>query len=135
MLPELTLKRLHEAESKVFQIMEWLNACLYDDPTASDNPSIPTLVVSQEHDDFSPALGTSPNKQSTITLNASKRAALSQMDMASFSSKFGTLTLSGRGKSKNGMGGIGGLSGMRMLKEESRFGLADVANGEEDEMF
>ena len=128
-------QRLNEAESKVFQIMEWLNTCLYDDPSTTNDPSIPTLVVSQEHDDFSPALGASPNKQSTITLNASKRAALSQMDMASFSSKFGTLTLSGRGKSKSGMGGIGGMSGMRMLKEESRFGLADVANGDEDEVF
>ena len=114
--------------------MEWLNTCLYDDP--SSGPSVPTLVVSQEHDDFSPALGSSPNVPSTITLNASKRAQLSQMDLASFSSKFGTLTLSGRGKSRNGGQGLGiGMSGMRMLKEESRFGLAEVANGDEDEIF
>lgn len=112
--------------------MEWLNAALSDETEAPENGNLPTLVVSQEHDDFSPALAHSPTKQSTLTLTANKmtRAQLSSMDLASFSSKFGTLTLSG--KSRNGLGGLGQ---MKMLREESGFGLAEVARGGEDEEF
>lgn len=117
--------------------MEWVNQVLSDDPSSpsrTDN-SLPTLVVSQEYgtieqedevDDFAPP-PTMGNKKSTITLTASKmtRAQLSQMDLASFNDRFGTLTLGGRGKSA--------ISGYRMLREESGFDLAEQAG--EDEVF
>jgi centromeric protein E len=114
--------------------MEWINTALSPEESSSPTrPShdLPTLVVSQEqHDDFSPARAM--NKQSTITLNASKmtRAQLSQMDLASFNSKFGTLSLSGKGR----LGALGGGTGMRMLREESGFNLAEVA-GEDEETY
>ncbi|KAK1925901.1 P-loop containing nucleoside triphosphate hydrolase protein [Papiliotrema laurentii] len=126
--------RCQEAEAKVFQIMEWINTALSPEESSSPTrPShdLPTLVVSQEqHDDFSPARAM--NKQSTITLNASKmtRAQLSQMDLASFNSKFGTLSLSGKGRLR----ALGGGTGMRMLREESGFNLAEVA-GEDEETY
>jgi hypothetical protein len=69
------------------------------------------------------------------------------MDFASFSEKFGTLTMRGLGnKGRPGMGmgmgmgmgslgglGVGGLGG-KMLREESRFDLAGDAGGD-DEVF
>lgn len=110
--------------------MEWVNSALIDDPSSPSRPhhELPTLVVSQDqHDDFSPALPT--NKQSTITLTANKmtRAQLSSMDLASFNSKFGTLDMSGKG-----IGGLGLGAGMRMLREESGFGLADMARDDDE---
>lgn len=112
--------------------MEWVNSALIGDPTSPTRAhgDLPTLVVSQEqHDDFSPA-PSSANKQSTITLTANKmtRAQLSHMDLASFNSKFGTLDMSGKGR-----GGLGLGANMRMLREESSFGLADAARDDMDD--
>jgi hypothetical protein len=127
----LTGQKCEEAEAKVLLIMEWVNTALAtDDSTSSDSAEgagLPTLVVSQDqHDDFSPA--PTPNKQSTITLSANKmtRAQLSHIDLAGFNSKFGTLTLSGKGRA-----GLG--AGVRMLREESGFGLSEIAAGDEEE--
>lgn len=83
-----------------------------------------SLVVS--NDDFAP----SPSNQvkNTLTLSASKmRATFSQMDLADFNNKFGSLTTNGRGK------GVSGL-GSDMVREESHFDLAEVAS-DDDEMF
>lgn len=94
---------------------------------------VPTLTLN----DFSPSIGSSPGLAG---------ATLNQMDFASFSEKFGTLTMrGGMGKSSMGMGSLSGLPslggglginglGGRMLREESRFDLAGEAAGD-DEMF
>lgn len=55
------------------------------------------------------------------------RATFSQMDLADFNNKFGSLTTNGRGK------GVSGL-GSDMVREESHFDLAEVAS-DDDEMF
>ncbi|KAK8858917.1 hypothetical protein IAR55_003148 [Kwoniella newhampshirensis] len=137
--------RCTEAEAKVSQIIEWINAALSPgDPlpettetytpirhqplpslVVSDNDFSPSLVVSDN--DFSPSL--TANTRSTLTLSASKmRATFSQMDLANFNSKFGSLTVGGRGK--------GGFTGGKMLREESGFDLAEVADDDDDdEMF
>nr|XP_031858541.1 uncharacterized protein CI109_006064 [Kwoniella shandongensis]KAA5525613.1 hypothetical protein CI109_006064 [Kwoniella shandongensis] len=125
--------RCTEAEAKVSQIFEWINAALSPmDPTPETTETetpirhqpLPTLVVS--NDDFSPSM--TANTKSTLTLSASKmRATFSQMDLANFNSKFGTLTVGGRGK--------GGYMGGKMLREESGFDLAEVAGDDDDEMF
>lgn len=54
------------------------------------------------------------------------QATFSQMDLANFNNKFGSLTMNGRGKGMNGVG-------RDMVKEESHFDLAEVAS--DDEMF
>ncbi|KAK6907889.1 hypothetical protein I203_101890 [Kwoniella mangroviensis CBS 8507] len=138
--------RCLEAESKVHQIIEFINLALSPpDPDAllpipeseevrelSPERELPTLVVS---DDFSPSLPSSGGK-STLTLSASKmRATFSQMDLANFNDKFGTLTVSGKGKGGKGLG-IGGMGGSgwggKMLREESSFALAEVAGDDDD---
>ncbi|WVQ84221.1 hypothetical protein IAT38_006372 [Cryptococcus sp. DSM 104549] len=131
--------RCTEAEAKVSQIIEWINLALSPSDladldssasasSAADTPprsSLPSLVVSNQ--DFSPSVPSAAAK-STLTLSASKmRATFSQMDLANFNDKFGTLTVGG----KSGAGG-GGLRGM--LREESHFDLAEV-EGDDDEMF
>lgn len=112
--------------------MEWINTALspedFGSPT-QQSYDLPELVVSQDqHDDFSPA--STVNKQSTIRLTASKmtRAQLSHVDLASFNSKFGTLSLSGKGR----LGALSGAQGMRMLREESGWNLAEVGADEEE---
>ncbi|OCF39719.1 centromeric protein E [Kwoniella heveanensis CBS 569] len=141
--------RYEEAEAKVSQIIEFINLALSppsDDPSSpirsnqDTSPSgqaplsaiPPTLVVS---DDFSPS-PTNQGGRSTLTLSASKmRATFSQMDLANFNDKFGTLTVSGKGRGGGG-GGAGGWGMGKMLREESSFGLAEVAGCEdEDEGF
>ncbi|WVQ96601.1 hypothetical protein IAU59_003706 [Kwoniella sp. CBS 9459] len=136
--------RCEEAEAKVSQIIEFINLALspatedpsspvrssqgssYDQVPLSAVP--PTLVVS---DDFSPSPTTHGGK-STLTLSASKmRATFSQMDLASFNNKFGTLTVSGKGR--GGGGGAGGWGMGKMLREESSFGLAEVAGCEDED--
>ncbi|WVW85104.1 hypothetical protein I302_107141 [Kwoniella bestiolae CBS 10118] len=131
--------RCLEAESKVHQIIEFINLALSpsdpdalppileDDREPTPERELPTLVVS---DDFSPSLPTSGGK-STLTLSASKmRATFSQMDLMNFNDKFGTLTVSGKGKGGKGLG-IGGWGG-KMLREESSFALAEVAGDDDD---
>ncbi|WRT66744.1 uncharacterized protein IL334_003707 [Kwoniella shivajii] len=143
--------RCQEAESKVLQIIEFINlALLPSDPTSSGlypisefereitPPSdIPTLVVS---DDFSPSPSMQVGK-STLTLSASKmRATFSQMDLANFNDKFATLTVNKKSKGKGlgistGPPGGGGWNG-KMIREESSFALAEVAGDEyDDDMF
>ncbi|WVF69082.1 hypothetical protein IAT40_003856 [Kwoniella sp. CBS 6097] len=142
--------RCEEAEAKVSQIIEFINLALspssdadsstspvrgisdsYDEAPFSASAIPPTLVVS---DDFSPsptAHGGIGGK-STLTLSASKmRATFSQMDLASFNDKFGTLTVSGKGR--GGAGGGGGWGMGKMLREESSFGLAEVAGCEDED--
>ena len=131
--------------------MEWVNAALSDDPEddfdfdgdgQGDEPPrsslLPTLVLEQDHqvggDDFAPAQPSGTNKKSTITLTASKmtRAQLSQMDLASFNDRFGSMGMSGRGTSIAMSMGMNGGHGHGMLREESGFDLAAQAE-EEDE--
>jgi len=97
--------------------MEWVNAALLDDPSCPTTNINPSVVVT---DDFAPSLGR--NAKTTITKMS--RAQLSQMDLASFSDKFSTLTMGGARR--------GGM-GHKILREESGFDLASV--GGEDEVF
>ena len=112
------MQRCKEAESKVLQIMEWVNAALLDDPAS---PTRPVVIVT---DDFAPSLG--PSAKETITKMS--RAQLSHMDLASFSDRFGTLTLGGGARR-----GLGNGNGHKMLREESRFDLAGGMG--DDEVF
>lgn len=124
--------RCADAEAKVFQIIEWINTALAPADAQAQSPlelstnssqPLGSLVVS--NDDFAPA----PSNQvkSTLTLSASKmRATFSQMDLADFNNKFGSLTMNGRGKGASGLGSD-------MVREESHFDLAEVAS--DDEMF
>ncbi|WWC88295.1 uncharacterized protein L201_003203 [Kwoniella dendrophila CBS 6074] len=157
--------RCKEAESKVTQIIEFINLALSpsnsndhsgllpiseeESDYASSTPPIfninqsdelPALVVT---DDFSPSpLMMGNNGKSTLTLSASKmRATFSQMDLANFNDKFGTLSMSGRGNNNNGLinkqqhnRGLG-ISNHKMLREESNFALAEIAAGDDDEYY
>jgi centromeric protein E len=139
-------QRCKDAESKVLQIMEWVNTALQDDrdpSSPSRNADVPMLVVSQDldADDFGPSPsqaqnglggvgvgagaarpGSGPGGKATLTLSAKMtRAQFSQMDLASFGERFGTLTLGSRGR-----------DGFRMLREESRM---DLANELDDDTF
>ncbi|RSH90768.1 Kinesin-like protein kip2 [Saitozyma podzolica] len=140
------VERCKDAESKVLQIMEWVNTALQDDrdpSSPSRNADVPMLVVSQDldADDFGPSPsqaqnglggvgvgagaagpGSGPGGKATLTLSAKMtRAQFSQMDLASFGERFGTLTLGSRGR-----------DGFRMLREESRM---DLANELDDDTF
>ncbi|TYJ58389.1 hypothetical protein B9479_000935 [Cryptococcus floricola] len=112
-----------EAEAKVSQIIEWINLALLPPGMATassaDQP-LGSLVVS---DDFSPVPSVNTSAKNTLTLSASKmRATFSQMDLANFNDKFGTLT----------MGGNGGRGlGSDLVREESHFDLAEVASDDE----
>lgn len=102
--------------------MDWVNAALVDDPV-SPRAGNPTVRVT---DDFAPP-DAMPSAKATITKMS--RAQLSQMDLASLSDRFGTLTMAG---GRRGMGtGLG--EGHKMLREESGFDLAGMAG--EDEVF
>jgi hypothetical protein len=122
--------------------MEWVNTALQDDrdpSSPSRNADVPMLVVSQDldADDFDPsqsqaqnglggvgsgAAGAGQGGKATLTLSAKMtRAQFSQMDLASFGERFGTLTLGSRGR-----------DGFRMLREESRM---DLANELDDDTF
>ncbi len=97
--------------------MEWVNAALLENPSSprsSGGQNLnPSVTVT---DDFGPSV--IPSAQATITKMS--RAQLSQMDLASFSDRFGTLTLGG--------GRRGG--GHKMLRQESGFDLAGWADDE-----
>jgi hypothetical protein len=111
----------------VLLIMEWVNAALLEDPDQSSpsrNSDVPTLVVSQAvDDDFAPGGSTPKHLQggggkATLTLSSKtkmSRAQFSHMDLATFSERFGTLTIGKRG----------GDGGFRMLREESGLDLAN----------
>ncbi|KIR52974.1 centromeric protein E [Cryptococcus gattii Ru294] len=124
--------RCADAEAKVSQIIEWINTALASADVQSQSPldlstsssqPLGSLVVS--NDDFAPSI--SNQTKNTLTLSASKmQATFSQMDLANFNNKFGSLTMNGRGKGMNGVG-------RDMVREESHFDLAEVAS--DDEMF
>ncbi|WWC62984.1 uncharacterized protein I303_105582 [Kwoniella dejecticola CBS 10117] len=139
--------RCLEAESKVTQIIEFINLALSPSSGSLDTAlmpideerestptpaGLPTLVVS---DDFSPSMSDHTGR-STLTLSASQmRATFSQMDLASLNDKFGSLSSSVNGKKPNGQGrglGISGWNG-KMLREESSFALAEVAGDGDDD--
>ena len=104
----------------MFQIIEWVNAALLDSPASPNtNHANPAVIVTN---DFVPSL--TPSANATITKMS---RGLSQMDLASFSNRFGTLTMRG-GRRGAGMG-----AGHKMLREESGIDLAGVLG--EDEVF
>lgn len=128
-----------------------------DAPRADEDANEPIIVVSSpprpylsgytgadpasagEMDDFapSPKVGQAGQMQmpahGTITLSRSRmtRATLGHLDIDSFNNKFGTLTVSGKGRNALGRG-VGGLGG-KMLRDESCFALAEM--DETDEVF
>lgn len=133
-------------------VVEWVNAALLDAPSngaEAEGPDEPVIVVSSppkpwgsashagnaDMDDFAPSPRPAleqgaPPAHGTITLSRSRmtRATLGHLDIDSFNNKFGTLTVSGKGR--NGLGrGLGG----RMLKDESCFALSELE--ESDEVF
>ncbi|WVO18606.1 hypothetical protein L204_106325 [Cryptococcus depauperatus] len=117
------LKARHdEAEAKVLQIVEWINAALMPGDQLSESlstASLDPLVV--PNNDFAPVTSYMP--KNTLTLSASRmRATFSQINLANFNDKFGTLTLGGKGK--NGLD-------QDILREESHLDLAEVASDDE----
>lgn len=147
-MDEADCQRCQDAEAKIELIAEWINAV--SDPAHPGHPQsperlhsgdqggagmVPTLVVN----DFSPALASTQLTLSRSGVGSGAGATFNQMDLASFSEKFGTLTMRGtsRGgagaRSGNGLGsglGIGLGLGGKMLREESRFDLAAVGDDE-----
>ena len=114
-------QRCGEAENKVFLIMDWVNAALLDDPSSSKASDIPSVMID---DDFGPS--TVPSAKATITKMS--RAQLSQMDLASFTDRFGTLPL---GSGRRGGLGVEYGFGHKMLSEESGSDLVGMMGADE----
>ena len=102
--------------------MEWVNAALLDDPISSQSSdTIPSVMIDN---DFGPS--NVPSAKATITKMS--RAQLSQMDLASFTDRLGTLTL-GAGR-RGGLGTEYGF-GHKMLSEESGSDLVGILGADE----